>query len=327
MQDKKRPYPKTINSLCTSIVHNLEGGIMDNILPKNIARQLDVIASQFIYTNVPPKIVSDLKNTSTDLKELSINGKTKNLQFLEHFCSLEKVWFSDVNQKTFDIVMSKLKTPWLTIDKIRAENMATIQDHTDLEYLSIRWNTKITRLPKFGLLKKLKLLSIDDFSKIDDLSPLTDCITLEYLVISGGIWSPLKIKTLAPLANLINLKYLTLCNIHVTDGSLKPLANLIQLKELSLSNQFTTEEYARLSIYLPNTHSVSFAPYYRINDNGAMSGKNIMVNGKGKPFLNSEKDIEKLKSYEKEFYDLKNKYKKMELGASDRQPGGGEESV
>lgn len=131
---------------------------------------------------------------------------------------------------------------------------------------------------------------------------------LEWLHLSGGIWNSLNLNTLQPLRYLNNLKHLGLFNIKVKDESLEPLSDLKGLKELEISNQFPTEEYARLSVALPNTKCDSFEPFIFLSS--PIEDKDVMVVGKRKPFLNSKADQKKLQKYEEQFKSYQSKYKK-----------------
>ncbi|MES9719726.1 leucine-rich repeat domain-containing protein, partial [Bacillus altitudinis] len=112
---------------------------------------------------------------------------------------------------------------------------------------------------------------------------------------------------LQPLRYLKNLKYLCLSNIKVKDESLEPISALEGLKELDISNQFPTEEYARLSVTLPNTKCDRFAPYIFLSS--PIVDKDVMVIGKRKPKLNSKVDGKKLQKYEEQFKAYQEKYK------------------
>ncbi|MCJ1908965.1 hypothetical protein [Planococcus ruber] len=94
------------------------------------------------------------------------------------------------------------------------------------------------------------------------------------------------------------MAYLGLSNIKVANESLQPLAELKGLKELAISNQFSTEEFAKLSVALPNTTCDKFSPFVRVV---LPDGLDLMVVGKRKPFLNSTNDSAKMKKYEERF--------------------------
>ncbi|HDR7687239.1 hypothetical protein [Bacillus toyonensis] len=63
----------------------------------------------------------------------------------------------------------------------------------------------------------------------------------------------------------------------------------------------------KLSVALPYTECEFFKPYVYMND--AIGGKNIMVTGRRRPFLNSKTDTVKMQKYEEQFKKLQEEYK------------------
>ncbi|MEH7612957.1 hypothetical protein [Gottfriedia acidiceleris] len=118
----------------------------------------------------------------------------------------------------------------------------------------------------------------------------------------------MKLDNLNDLSKLNNLKYLGLSNIKTNDESLEPVAFLKNLQILEISNQFPMEEYARLSVLLPNTKCDYFKPYIVLED--PIDDKDIMVIGKRKPFLNSKNDAKRIQKYKDQFEDSQIKYRK-----------------
>lgn len=170
-------------------------------------------------------------------------------------------------------------------------------------------NKKLHRVTKNSSITYRALLknNVPFRNLLNDIEPLQYCQTLNKLELSGGIGNALKINTLDPLKQLVNLKYLSLTNIRVKDGSLEPVTCLKNLLEIKISNQFPTEEYAKLSVALPETKCDYFHPYVKLND--SIDGKDIMVIGKRKPFLNAILDIKKLEKYDEQFKAFQEKYK------------------
>ncbi|MCY7493893.1 internalin [Bacillus safensis] len=227
-----------------------------------------------------PEVVHDLGDVDENSTELLITGKTKNIERLKSFSNLTKLWIYKVNQKEFNTILSLVNPKMLFVHELRVEDLSK--------------NTF------------LKSLSITDFSKLNDIAPLQKNTGLEFLQLSGGIWNTLNINNLQPLRYLKNLTYLCLSNIKVKDESLEPISELEGLKELEISNQFPTEEYARLSVTLPNTKCDRFAPYIFLSS--PIVDKDVMVIGKRKPKLNSKVDGEKLQKYEKQFKAYQEKF-------------------
>lgn len=262
---------------------------------------------QYIFrVNEQPEFVNDLADVDENSTELLIRGKTKNIERLKSFSNLTKLWIYKVNQKEFNTILSLVNPKMLHMYELRVEDLSIISSLKDVEVLALEWNTKAQSLWDLSKNTFLKSLSITDFSKLNDIAPLQKNTGLELLQLSGGIWNSLNLNTLQPLRYLKNLKYLGLSNIKVKDESLEPISELEGLKELEISNQFPTEEYARLSVTLPNTKCYCFEPYIFLSS--PIDDKDVMVVGKRKPFLNSKVDVKKLQKYEEQFKAYQEKY-------------------
>ncbi|RSD28615.1 leucine-rich repeat domain-containing protein [Mesobacillus subterraneus] len=261
---------------------------------------------QFIFRiDERPEFVNDLADVDVHSTELLIRGKTKNIEKLKSFSKLTKLWIYTVNQNEFNTILSLVNPKMLYVYEMRVHDLSIISTLENLEVLALEWNTKTLSLWDVSKNTSLKALSIVDFSKLNDISPLQES-SLELLQLSGGIWNSLNLHTLHPLRYLKDLKYLGLTNLKVKDESLEPIAELTGLKELEISNQFPTEEYARLSVALPNTQCDYFRPYIFLSD--PIDEKDVMVIGKRKPFLNSKADVKKLHKYEEQFKAFQEKF-------------------
>ncbi|MFI8709253.1 leucine-rich repeat domain-containing protein [Bacillus sp. NPDC077411] len=254
-----------------------------------------------------PDFIKDLNELEEIPNEIAIQGITKNLERLKEFSNIEKLWLFSINQTQFDLILKYIRPKILFVYEIRVEDLTSLELLSDVEQINLCWNTKAAKLWDLSKNMYLRSLSIEDFKKLNDIEPLQYCQTLNKLELSGGIGNALKINTLDPLKQLVNLKYLSLTNIRVKDGSLEPVTCLKNLLEIKISNQFPTEEYAKLSVALPETKCDYFHPYVKLND--SIDGKDIMVIGKRKPFLNAILDIKKLEKYDEQFKAFQEKYK------------------
>ncbi|MGE0977307.1 internalin [Bacillus cereus] len=252
-----------------------------------------------------PKVTRDLVGVNTDVQKLSVDGETKNIELLGKL-KIQELWVFAVNQEQFDNIMTHVNPELLYVYKMRVENLSILQMMSNLREVYLCWNTKNTDLWNFIYNKNLTYLLIEDFSKLEDLTPIKDGGNLGGLYLGGGITKALNVKTLEPIGDLVRLNELTLMNIKVKDHSLEPLMNLKKLKKLNLSNQFPVEEYAKLSVVLQNTECEFFKPYVRME---STEGKDIMMIGRKRPFLNSKTDIEKIKKYEQEFKNIQDEFR------------------
>jgi hypothetical protein len=108
-------------------------------------------------------------------------------------------------------------------------------------------------------------------------------------------------ESLSPLTKLRHLSGLDLFNLKVREDGLLPLANCRRLRNLGLSNQFPTEQYALLSVRLPKTECAMFKAWVK----PTLTKEDVMIVGRGKPFLSSKKDRARILRYESSFANLR----------------------
>lgn len=204
-----------------------------------------------------------------------------------------------INEKTIERLCDMVRAPTLNFYEMRVADLSPLTKFVDLQHLSIRWNTKVTDLSPLAELTQLRTLVLEDVPKVDDLTPLASLRELIGLDFSGGIWNKNRALTLDPIAALPKLLDLHLTNLAVSNDGLRPLAGCKQLRRLRLSNQFPTEDYAYLSVHLPDVECEMFAPYVPLEC--PIGDNDVMVVGKRRPFLNSKRDIDKMARYAERF--------------------------
>lgn len=234
-------------------------------------------------------------------KGASLTGKTVTPEILALAKGMDEVWLADVNEANFAGIIDAIDPKILNICGLRVADLSPLARLSRLEGLVVEWDTKVTDIAPLAHLTGLKLLALSDLPKVTDIAPLAALTGLEGLELSGGIWNVFRPATLAPLSALTNLTEIRLANIRVGDQSLAPLAGIETLRRLHISNQFPTEEYARLSVALPEAECDLFAPYVSI------TAYDVLITGKGKPFLTWEKDAKRIEGYEKKFRALQEK--------------------
>ena len=233
--------------------------------------------------------------------EAVFDGEQQDIQEIAGLASASSVCLRNLSQDQFDEVCRTLHPQKLRVYHLKAKDLGALEQQVQLETLSLEWNTKATSLWDLSKNTALKSLELTDFSKLSDLSAVAFATGLDDLHISGGFTSKIKIDTLQPLSALRNLTTLYLGNMQVATKSLAPLAKLTNLLKIDISNQFSTEEFAHLSVALPNTESRMFSPYFKVN----FGGKNmVMITGKGTKVLDAKKDAAQLAQYVLEYKTL-----------------------
>lgn len=257
-----------------------------------------------------PDFTRDIANIQHDTpKEISIDHHTKNIDLLTSVSGIETVWIYWVKQNEFDLIIKSINPKHVYVYGVQIPDLSSLEHVSNAETVCLQWNTKASSLWDLSKNVRLKRLGIEDFKRLENIEEVPHCQQLEELTLAGGVVSnTLKLETLEPLSHLDNLKTLGLNNIRVKDESLSPLRHLQNLRELHISNQFPTEEYAKLSVCLPNTLCSLFQPYTKLHQH--IDGKDIMVTGKRKPFLNSVADAHRLDKYAKQFRAFQDKHLK-----------------
>ncbi len=186
---------------------------------------------------------------------------------------------------------------------MRVADISAFSQMPQLRHLAIRWNTKIQRLDSLvGL--ELRSLILEETPRLQQLAPIARLRALRFFEFSGGMNKPNVAESLWPLAELPRLSHLNLLNLKVKLDGLIPLAQCGRLKVLEISNQFPTDEYAFLSVRLPKTKCAMFGPWERHKH----WKQDIMIVGKGKPFLSSKTDQDRIRRYEHAFTRLRSNF-------------------
>ena len=215
-----------------------------------------------------------------------------------------------ITDKHFPALCEHLEVEHLQFYEMRVADLRPLAQMQTLRGLALRWNTKARDLTPIGALTHLRALVLDDTRHLQDLAALRALQELECLEFYGGMWSPNTALTLKPLADLPRLQEMKLLNLKVKEGGLRTLAGCPALRKLQLSNQFPTEDYAYLSVMLPQTECRMFAPCCSLTSSltNSIGGKDTMVVGKGKPLLDSKTDGARIARYERDFRKLQEKF-------------------
>jgi hypothetical protein len=181
----------------------------------------------------------------------------------------------------------------------RVADLSPLEDMPGLKHVAFYWNQRATRLWNFARTPVLHGLHFDDFAKLGRLDDLAAATSLDTLVFGNAVWNKFAIDTLEPLAALgTTLRHLAFNAKAIADGRIQPLARLTALTTLDFpSHLFATEQIAWLRAWAPAAlDSTALEPFRRLDTPLMRRGKplDVLVAGKGKPFLSSQADAAKL---------------------------------
>lgn len=247
----------------------------------------------------------DTKWTKDDKPVLVVDGVLHRLKSLPESVSGQAAYGVGLTERDLGKLASHVDVVMLHLYELRAGDLGVLHGIPRLQHLKIHWNTKVADLSGISALTRLETLALVDTPKVNDLSPLEALVQLAALEYSGGIWNTQHAASLEPVAALPKLEELILTNLKVESGGLRPLARCKALKTLTLSNQFETEEYAYLSVALPDVECAAFQPWIRA---ALPDGRDTMITGKRKPFLNSVTDAARIAAYEDAFRKLQTRF-------------------
>jgi len=200
----------------------------------------------------------------------------------------------------FEQACDLLRVDSLYFRDLRVADISALASVAGLRQLAIYFAPKVDSVSAVAELANLEVLALWETPAIETFGPLGQATGLRALQVSGGLNKPTRLHDLTFLSALDALTELRMHNIRVGEGGLRPIASCQSLETLSLSNQFPMEDYAFLSVRMPHTHCDLFAPYTRLNQ-ALADGRDVMVTGARKPFLNSTTQGGQLGRYVSEF--------------------------
>lgn len=258
-----------------------------------------------------PKAVENASELHPDIERLRLVGGFKGYDQLKGLTRLRALWCFGIDAKALEQIAACPTIEELHLDyRLKTGDLRPLHQLPRLKILTINSCSTISSLLEISQFEKLEGLYIENFRNVHSISELSKLTKLKQLGVAGSIWTRMKIETLDPLAGLISLEYLDLTNCKVRDESLRPLAPLSKLRRLDIPNFYPMEEFAWLSVRLPETQCTWFTPYIPMNLNceRCKSATLVMLTGKGKPVLCSQCDEDRLNQHAEKFGRLRSEF-------------------
>lgn len=251
-----------------------------------------------------PPAVDDVGLIPNSAERIRLVSKAVGFDLLPRLPNLIDLWCFDVKGREFSKICSCSSLRRLFVDGLKVEDLACVGNMERLETLSLEGCSTIHDLSALGKRSNLTALGIINFKNISSIEEVGKLLNLQQLVITGSMWTTMRLETLGPLSKLTNLVRLDLGNTRVADKSLRPLGKLKNLKILNLPNFYSVDEFAWLSRQLPDTACTWFKPVIDFENFPCKNcGKHAlkMLSGKGASTLCSSCDLKRIEKHVERF--------------------------
>ncbi len=260
---------------------------------------------------MPDSLAMCAKNHSLSLVLDNISGgriSTEEIDTIRKYPQATEITISGLRQDTFDYFLSTYASQFKAIHFWKCplvNDLRMIESLPAVEHITYYWNQRAEALWDFRKTPALRSLRFEDFTRMHDLSQISEARSLEELDFGNKIWRTYVVDSLEPLRACTGLKKLYFSVKKIVDNRIEPLAALENLEALDFpSNQFSTEQIAWLKVHLPPTvQSNVLQPFWKTDRSFHISGKNkdTFIVGKRKPFLDSVLDKKRVERYVENF--------------------------
>ena len=231
---------------------------------------------------------------------------------INEYDNMERVQISGLRQDTFEYFIekygNKIKYIYFFKNKM-VEDFSILSTLTQIRGISFFHNQRATKLWDMSSNYELEALNFEDFTRLHSLEGIQTAPNLRYLTFGDAIWSTSKLFDLNPLigTKLISFGF---NGKSIENKDITVYTELPELKYLNFpTNFYTTEELAQIVALCPHLSGYALTPYVKFN-RISHGEKDVVICGKRKPFLNSEKDAVKIEKYVKKFHALVEQYKR-----------------
>ena len=150
----------------------------------------------------------------------------------------ELMFCTRMPQDLFDAVCAQRRLKKLHIKWGVYPDISKLENLQELEYLHIGSGRSVSSLEPISKLENLVALSIENFQKIDDYTPLTHLKYLESLALEGDFAAPkiLKVQSLGFLRHMKQLRFFSFLTAKLMDTDYSPILELHNLEHLTLKS-------------------------------------------------------------------------------------------
>lgn len=183
------------------------------------------------------------------------------------------------------------------------EDWSSLSTLKNVEFIGFFHNQRITELWDMQENQSLKGLYISDFTRLHSLEGIQFAPSLERVFFGDAVWPTSVLDDLSSLERHPTLKEFTFSGKGIKEEDLSIYTTIPHLEVLDFSPKlYTTEQLAWLTAMLPNVKGYALRPYIQLQN--SYGEKDVLICGKRKPSLSSEKDQLKIQKYVTKFQEL-----------------------
>jgi len=229
---------------------------------------------------------------------------------INQYDNTDTITISGLRQDTFEYFIERYgdRITYLYLWKNKlVEDFSALSRLTKVRYIDFFGNQRVTKLWDMSSNHCLEGLAFNDFSRLRSLDGIQNAPNLKHLHFGNKVWATSILSDLEPLAGTKLISF-SFGGKKIEREDISVYARMPELKVLDFAtNLYTTEILAQIVAMCPDVSGYALVPYRTFD--ASNREKDVLICGKGKPFLHSKKDMEKIEGYKKKFYDLVRKYK------------------
>lgn len=254
--------------------------------------------------------------TSVEQEKHDIGGgiiTNKEIDEINNLVDVKKIMISGLRQDTFEYFVRtqayKFKAIMFWKNKL-VEDWSLLSTLKNVQFIGYFHNQRITKFWDMTNNISLEGLYISDFTRLKSLEGIEKAPRLERLYFGNAVWSTSVLKDIKPLENS-KIKEFSFGGKKIEDEDISIYTKIPKLERLDFpTNMYKTEQLAWLVAKMPNVKGYALRPYVKFDRNTTDNEDidDILICGKRKPFLSSDKDSERIKRYINKFEALVKQY-------------------
>lgn len=268
-----------------------------------------------------PSYEDNSKETQLVLQSLDADVSGGKIQIsdidkLANYPEVKSVTILGLSQDTFEYFIHTYGRQFRYINFFKnkaVEDWSLLGTLPELECVYWFHNQRITKLWDMSQNRALRVVELNDFTKLHDLSGVEKAPALEWFGFGDAVWSTSEIESLKPFIDT-KIKRIDFYGKKIRDMDISFIPNMRSLEVFNFpSNHFTTEQVAWLVAKCPNLKGRVLQPYidYMIwNEQTRESDiPAVIIVGKRKPLLAIEGNEKRIANYIDKFEKLVEQYR------------------